>query len=704
MSKTNYVGDNLTASNDIRSDGTMESNDTLTVKASIDSVSNTIVSGDGLRIGSSGPQQINQSQVTDIRYQIPYQAIDKTGSKKIFTAEAQAEVTEDRQTVFDTQCTSPSTAEITAAKNEIVNAIYVKTDGDVNNLTFRIISQPSGKIVLSYPDKFRYASNEGVNLIGAGTHKLDLYYVDSVSPTRFLNGQNLTVESKWDSSPGTILGNSSNVPWYQIDIQEFVYAEREVFSPDDKTKLDGLSGSTYLGIYANLAALQSAHPTANIGDTATVTDPTSNLFYWDGDSWEDTGTGYNGDMLKTIYDPTGVNGNAFSMSNMIEGPTSKVMTLFERSKLNDIEDSAEVNNISDTNAADLTDSGESTLHYHDSDRDRANHTGTQIASTISDFDTEVSNNSSVVANTNKVTNATHTGDVTGSDALTIANDAVTYAKMQNVVNDERILGRVSGADGIVEELTATEVRSMISVEDGSEANNISDVDATDLTDAGDSTLHYHSADRNRANHTGTQIHETISDYDTELAGTTNTTSFTPTADYHPATKKYVDDNAGGTGLFISFGPNDALFPSTNPASAFSRNSHPILNYDDTTAEKVDFKSNIQSSYTSDDIKIDIDWVAETATSGAVTWGVQFERKTPGGNNIDSDSFATQQTGNSTTSGASGVITRTTITLTQAQADGVSANDYFRMRVERVTSDGGDTMTDDAQILSVIVRI
>ena len=70
---------------------------------------------------------------------------------------------------------------------------------------------------------------------------------------------------------------------------------------------------------------------------------------------------------------------------------------------------------------------------------RANHTGTQTASTISDFDTEVANNSAVAANTAKisytdaaavalntakVTNATHTGDVTGSTALTIANGVV----------------------------------------------------------------------------------------------------------------------------------------------------------------------------------------------------------------------------------------------------------------------------------------
>ena len=49
---------------------------------------------------------------------------------------------------------------------------------------------------------------------------------------------------------------------------------------------------------------------------------------------------------------------------------------------------------------------------------------TQAASTITDFDTEVANNSAVTANTAKVTNATHTGDVTGSTVLSIASDVV----------------------------------------------------------------------------------------------------------------------------------------------------------------------------------------------------------------------------------------------------------------------------------------
>lgn len=55
--------------------------------------------------------------------------------------------------------------------------------------------------------------------------------------------------------------------------------------------------------------------------------------------------------------------------------------------------------LTQANHTDLTDAGDSSLHYHSTDRNRANHTGTQVASTISDFDTEVSNNVDVAAAT-----------------------------------------------------------------------------------------------------------------------------------------------------------------------------------------------------------------------------------------------------------------------------------------------------------------
>ena len=110
-----------------------------------------------------------------------------------------------------------------------------------------------------------------------------------------------------------------------------------------------------------------------------------------------------------IESSTGTNTTVAGATTSLAG----VMTSADKTKLNGIATGATAN------------SSDATL------LSRANHTGTQTASTISDFDTEVSNNTAVAANTAKVTNATHTGDVTGSTALTIANNAVTAAKISD---------------------------------------------------------------------------------------------------------------------------------------------------------------------------------------------------------------------------------------------------------------------------------
>ena len=54
--------------------------------------------------------------------------------------------------------------------------------------------------------------------------------------------------------------------------------------------------------------------------------------------------------------------------------------------------------------------------------------------------------SAITANTAKVTNATHTGEVTGSGALTIANDAVTTAKL-NLISTSSVPSLEARSDG-----------------------------------------------------------------------------------------------------------------------------------------------------------------------------------------------------------------------------------------------------------------
>lgn len=68
-----------------------------------------------------------------------------------------------------------------------------------------------------------------------------------------------------------------------------------------------------------------------------------------------------------------------------------------------------------------------------------------------------------------VTNASHTGEVTGATALTIANNVVTNAKLATVATGT-IKGRVTAATGNVEDLTAAQVRTLLNVADGATAN------------------------------------------------------------------------------------------------------------------------------------------------------------------------------------------------------------------------------------------
>lgn len=64
--------------------------------------------------------------------------------------------------------------------------------------------------------------------------------------------------------------------------------------------------------------------------------------------------------------------------------------------------------------------------------------------------------------TTPTSNATHTGDVTGSTELTIASGAVTLTKMANM-SANLILGRISVGTGVPEALSADNVKTILSL-------------------------------------------------------------------------------------------------------------------------------------------------------------------------------------------------------------------------------------------------
>jgi len=92
-----------------------------------------------------------------------------------------------------------------------------------------------------------------------------------------------------------------------------------------------------------------------------------------------------------------------------------------------------------------------------------NHAATEITSgtlpvarlsfTKAELDTAVSDGNVLYVG-DVTSNATHTGDVTGDTALTIANSAVTLAKMANLAQDQ-FIGRTTASTGVPETATIT---------------------------------------------------------------------------------------------------------------------------------------------------------------------------------------------------------------------------------------------------------
>jgi hypothetical protein len=126
----------------------------------------------------------------------------------------------------------------------------------------------------------------------------------------------------------------------------------------------------------------------------------------------------------------------------VDATNAGVMTPTMKAKLDGIEDGAEVNNISDANATDLTDAGNSTLHYHSADRDRANHTGTQLAATISDFST---------ATDARISNAagSSVASLSGGKIPTSQIPAVALTTVQTAASQAAMLALTAQAGDIV---------------------------------------------------------------------------------------------------------------------------------------------------------------------------------------------------------------------------------------------------------------
>ena len=158
---------------------------------------------------------------------------------------------------------------------------------------------------------------------------------------------------------------------------------------------------------------------------------------------------------------------------------------------------------------------------------------------------------------------------------------------------------------------------------------------------------------------------------------------------------------GGSKTYAVYTPLNNQPPAANYATIDTRNSIMVLDFDAATDESAVFVGIIpEAASLGSGLKIRINWMATSATSGTCRWGVQIERMNT---DEDSDSFDTAATAGSTTNATSGIITTTEITITTI--DSVAAGDPFRIKVYRDAdgTSGTDDMTGDAELVSVEVR-
>lgn len=133
---------------------------------------------------------------------------------------------------------------------------------------------------------------------------------------------------------------------------------------------------------------------------------------------------------------------------------------------------------------------------------------------------------------------------------------------------------------------------------------------------------------------------------------------------------------------------------------------PVAGYafDATTEEGLFFRFRA-SDYVSGNVTVDLDWYADTATTGAVVWGAQLAAITPDTDtqDVETDALPTVTQVTDTHLGTVGQrLHRVTITLTGSALDTVAANDHAVLRVARVAGDAADTLTGDAVLLHVSI--
>jgi hypothetical protein len=147
-----------------------------------------------------------------------------------------------------------------------------------------------------------------------------------------------------------------------------------------------------------------------------------------------------------------------------------------------------------------------------------------------------------------------------------------------------------------------------------------------------------------------------------------------------------------------------MLASAFPALVRNGTNFPVfgLAFDAATDEAV-FWSFRSTNYASGNLTIDIDWYADTASSGDVVWESQLAAITPNTDtqDVETKALATLNTVTDTHLGTVGQRLHR-CTITASNLDSLAIDDVVWLRLARDANNAADTMTGDAILVKVTV--
>lgn len=151
-------------------------------------------------------------------------------------------------------------------------------------------------------------------------------------------------------------------------------------------------------------------------------------------------------------------------------------------------------------------------------------------------------------------------------------------------------------------------------------------------------------------------------------------------------------------VYQQLDPGSAQFLATAfPALVKSGTNFPVMGLAfDAATEEAAFWLVRAVNYGSGNVTIDVDWYADTATSGDVVWAVQLAAVTPDADtqDVETKAFATANTATDAHLGTVGQRLHRAV-VTVSNLDALAAQDDVWVRVARAAANAADTLAGDA---------